>query len=139
MCSFRVYSIYRTNLGAIGCGFVLSFLICFKCMKLYCTFLNFTCMRGDTEKIKKTFSIKPISANPRIVLCSVLYRRRIARRNFSVIGWFSYEFSRHYEMNEFSYPNIRIFNNSLGWGQQKSSRFYLDSNGKFEFYFPNLK
>ena len=46
-------------------------------MKLYCTFLNFTCMRGDTEKNQKNFSIEPtkcISANPRIVLCSVVYR-----------------------------------------------------------------
>jgi hypothetical protein len=32
---------------------------------------------------------------------------------------------------QFSYPNIRVFNNSLGRGQQESSRFYLDSNGKF--------
>jgi hypothetical protein len=34
-------------------------------------------MRGETEK--KSFSIEPISANPRIVLCSVVYRRCIAR------------------------------------------------------------
>ena len=48
-------------------------------MKLYCTFFNFTCMRGDTEK-KKKISIEPtkcISANSRIVLCSVVYRRCI--------------------------------------------------------------
>jgi hypothetical protein len=36
-------------------------------------------MRGDTENKKNTFSIEPISANPRIVLCSVVYRRCIAR------------------------------------------------------------
>ena len=41
--------------------------------------LRFTCMRGDTEKIKKNFSIEPISANPRIVLCSVVYRFCIER------------------------------------------------------------
>jgi hypothetical protein len=35
--------------------------------------------------------------------------------------------------------NIQVELNSLEWGQQESSRFYLDSNGKFEFYFPNLK
>ena len=52
----NVYSIYRTKLGVIGC-FVLSFLICFRCMKLYCTFFYFTCMRGDTEKIKKKFPL----------------------------------------------------------------------------------
>ena len=78
MCRFRVYSIYSTKLGVIGC-FVLSFLICFRCMKLYCTFFYFTYTRGDTEKVKKTFSIEPISANPRIVLCSVVYRRCITR------------------------------------------------------------
>jgi magnesium-transporting ATPase (P-type) len=33
----------------------------------------------DTEKNQKNFSIEPISANPRIVLCSVVYRRCIAR------------------------------------------------------------
>jgi hypothetical protein len=37
------------------------------------------CMRGDTEKNQKNFSIEPISANPRIVLCSVVYRRCIER------------------------------------------------------------
>ena len=42
-------------------------------------FLNFTCMRGDTEKNQNNFSIEPISANPRIVLCSLVYRRCIAR------------------------------------------------------------
>ena len=78
MCSFRVYLIYRTKLGVIGC-FVLSFLICFRCMKLYCTFFYFMCMRGDTEKNQKNFSIEAISANPRIVLCSVVYRRCIAQ------------------------------------------------------------
>ena len=40
---------------------------------------NFTCMRGDTEKIKKHFSIEPILANPRIVVCSVVYRRCITQ------------------------------------------------------------
>jgi hypothetical protein len=35
---------------------------------------NFMCMRGETEKNQISFSIEPISANPRIVLCSVVYR-----------------------------------------------------------------
>ena len=35
----------------------------------------FKCMRDDTEFFLKNFSIEPISANPRIVLCSVVYRR----------------------------------------------------------------
>jgi hypothetical protein len=47
-------TIYRTKLGMIGC-FVLSFLICFRCMKLYCTFFNFTWYR----KNQKNFSIEP--------------------------------------------------------------------------------
>ena len=42
-------------------------------------FFNFTCMRGDTEKNQKNISIEPISANPRIVLYSVVYRRCITR------------------------------------------------------------
>jgi len=32
-------------------------------------------MRGDTEKNQNNFSIEPISANPRIVLCNLVYRR----------------------------------------------------------------
>jgi len=40
-------------------------------------------MRGDTEKNPNFFSIEPIiepiSANPRIVLCSVVYRRCITQ------------------------------------------------------------
>ena len=72
----NVYSIYRTKLGVIG-FFVLSFLICFRCIKLYFSFF-YTFMRGDTEQIKKN-SIEPISANPRICLCSVVYRRCITR------------------------------------------------------------
>ena len=50
-------------------------------MKLYCTFLNFTCMGDDTEKNPQKISIEPISANPRIVLCNVVhvYRRCIER------------------------------------------------------------
>ena len=51
----NVYSIYRTKLGMIG-FFVFIFNV-FRCMKLYCTFFFFTCMRGDTEKIKKTFPL----------------------------------------------------------------------------------
>ena len=41
--------------------------------------LNFMYMRDDTEKNQKNFSIEPISANPRIILCSVVYRRCIAQ------------------------------------------------------------
>ena len=75
----NVYSIYRTKLDMIG-FFVLSFLICFQMYEtLLYFFLIFTCMRGDTEKIQKHFSIEPISANPRIVLCSVVYRRCITQ------------------------------------------------------------
>ena len=36
-----------------------------------------------------------------------------------------------------NFPNIRVFNNRRQWSQQKSSVFYLDFNGKFEFYFSN--
>jgi hypothetical protein len=51
----NVYSIYRTKLCVIG-FFVLSFLICFQMYETLLYFLfYFTCMRGDTEKIKKTF------------------------------------------------------------------------------------
>jgi hypothetical protein len=40
-------------------------------------------MRGDTEKIKKNFSIEPISGNPKIVLCSI---QTMYNTNFGVIG-----------------------------------------------------
>ena len=58
---FRVYSMYRTKLGVIGC-FVLSFLLCFQMYET--TFFYFTCMKGDREKI-----IEPISAN----LCFIIF------------------------------------------------------------------
>ena len=57
------------------------------------------------------------------------------------LGTFVFVGSGHVGVSMFiilisEHPGI---NNSLGRGQQESSRFYLDSNGKFEFYFLNLK
>ena len=81
----NVYSIYRTKLGVIG-FFVLSFLICFQTYETLLYFLSyFTCMRGDTEKNQKNFSIEPISANPKdcFVQCSI---QTMYRTNFGVIG-----------------------------------------------------
>jgi hypothetical protein len=75
MCSFSVYLIYRTKLGVIGC-FVLSFF--FLMYETTVLFLIYV-YEGQYRKNKKNFSIEPISANPRIVLCSVVYRRCIAR------------------------------------------------------------
>jgi hypothetical protein len=77
----KVYSIYRTKLGVNGDWF-----LCFIIFNMFLDVRNstvlyfyFTCMRGDTEKNRKNFSIEPISANSRMVCWSVVYRRCIAR------------------------------------------------------------
>ena len=75
----NVYSICRTKLNWHDRFLCFVIFNVFRCMKLYCTFFYFTCTRGDTEKNQKNFSIETTSANPRIVLCSVVYRRCIAQ------------------------------------------------------------
>jgi hypothetical protein len=78
MCS--VYSIYIIQLGVIGC-FVLSFFYMFY---MYETLLFFI-LRVPKKSTK--LSIEPILANPRIVLCSVVYILKTVRFIESLLAY----------------------------------------------------
>jgi hypothetical protein len=59
MCSFRVYSIYRTKLGVIVC-FVLSFLICFRYIYIYLISIFNKYKSGGLFSIKLLLTLKNI-------------------------------------------------------------------------------